>query len=206
MAAQKKSRVAQERDERERAAFGERIGSVDPRHLVAVDECGTHTSMTRARARAPRGERAYGRVPRNRGKNTTLIASMTLEGGMGEAMAVEGATDARVFEAYVEGFLAPSLSSGQIVLLDNLGAHKTERVRELVEARGAQVWFLPAYSPDLNPIEEAFSKVKALLKKAAARTKEALVEAMAEALAAVTPEDAHGWFAHSGYELQDRSL
>ena len=131
---------------------------------------------------------------------------MTLEGGMGEAMAVEGATDARVFEAYVEGFLAPSLSSGQIVLLDNLGAHKTERVRELVEARGAQVWFLPAYSPDLNPIEEAFSKVKALLKKAAARTKEALVEAMAEALAAVTPEDAHGWFAHSGYELQDRSL
>lgn len=206
MAAQKKSRVAQERDERERAAFGERIGSVDPRHLVAVDECGTHTSMTRARARAPRGERAYGRVPRNRGKNTTLIASMTLEGGMGEAMALEGATDARVFEAYVEGFLAPSLSSGQIVLLDNLGAHKTERVRELVEARGAQVWFLPAYSPDLNPIEEAFSKVKALLKKAAARTKEALVEAMAEALAAVTPEDAHGWFAHSGYELQDRSL
>ena len=131
---------------------------------------------------------------------------MTLEGGMGEAMALEGATDARVFEAYVEGFLAPSLSSGQIVLLDNLGAHKTERVRELVEARGAQVWFLPAYSPDLNPIEEAFSKVKALLKKAAARTKEALVEAMAEALAAVTPEDAHGWFAHSGYELQDRSL
>ncbi len=131
---------------------------------------------------------------------------MTLEGGMGEAMAVEGATDARVFEAYVEGFLAPSLSSGQIVLLDNLGAHKTERVRELVEARGAQVWFLAAYSVDLNPIEEAFSKVKALLKKAAARTKEALVEAMSEALAAVTPEDAHGWFAHSGYELRDRSL
>jgi transposase len=108
----KKPRVASERDERERAAFGERIGSVDPRRLVAVDECGTHTSMTRFRARAPRGERAYGKVPRNRGKNTTLIASMTLEGGMGEAMAVEGATDARVFEAYVEGFLAPSLSAG----------------------------------------------------------------------------------------------
>jgi hypothetical protein len=138
VAAQKKSRVASERDERERAAFGERIGSVDPRRLVAVDECGTHTSMTRFRARAPRGERAYGKVPRNRGKNTTLIASMTLEGGMGEAMAVEGATDARVFEAYVEGFLAPSLSAGQIVLMDNLGAHKTRRVRELVEARGAQ--------------------------------------------------------------------
>lgn len=206
MGAQKKSRVAQERDERERAAFGERIGPVDPRRLVAVDECGTHTSMTRARARAPRGKRAYGKVPRNRGKNTTLIASMTLEGGMCEAMAVEGATDAQVFEAYVEGFLAPSLWAGQIVLLDNLGAHKTQRVRELIEARGAEVWFLPAYSPDLNPIEEAFSKVKALLKKAAARTKEALMEAMAGALAAVTPEDARGWFAHSGYELRDRSL
>lgn len=206
MGAQKKSRVAQERDERERAAFGERIGPVDPRRLVAVDECGTHTSMTRARARAPRGKRAYGKVPRNRGKNTTLIASMTLEGGMCEAMAVEGATDAQVFEAYVEGFLAPSLWAGQKVLLDNLGAHKTRRVRELIEARGAEVWFLPAYSPDLNPIEEAFSKVKALLKKAAARTKEALMEAMAGALAAVTPEDARGWFAHSGYELRDRSL
>ena len=206
MAAQKKSQVASERDERERAAFGERIGSVDPRRLVAVDECGTHTSMTRFRARAPRGERAYGKVPRNRGKNTTLIASMTLEGGMGQAMAVEGATDARVFEAYVEGFLAPSLSAGQIVLMDNLGAHKTRRVRELVEARGAQVWLLPAYSPDLNPIEEAFSKVKALLKKAAARTKEALMEAMAGTLGAVTPEDARGWFAHSGYEIRDRPL
>jgi hypothetical protein len=87
---------------------------VDPRRFVSVDECGTHTSMTRARARAPRGERAYGEVPRNRGKNTTLIASMTLEGAMGEAMAVEGATDAAVFEAYVEGFSAPSLSAGQI--------------------------------------------------------------------------------------------
>jgi transposase len=92
------------------------------------------------------------------------------------------------------------------VLLDNLSSHKTDRVRELVEARGAELWFLPSYSPDLNPIEEAFSKVEALLKKAAARTKEALIEAMAEALAAVTPEDVRGWFAHSGYRLQDRPL
>ncbi|MDP9487669.1 MAG: IS630 family transposase [Actinomycetota bacterium] len=206
MAAQKKSKVAQEREEEERDAFGARAGAVDPRRFVSVDECGTHTSMTRSRARAPRGKRAYGEVPRNRGKNTTLIASMTLEGGMGEAMAVEGATDAKVFEAYVEGFLAPSLSTGQIVLLDNLGAHKTAKVRELIEARGAEVWFLPAYSPDLNPIEEAFSKVKALLKKAAARTEEALIEAMARALAAVTPEDARGWFAHSGYGSKDRRL
>jgi transposase len=179
---------------------------IDPRRFVFVDECGTHTSMTRLRARDPRGRRAYGRVPRNRGKNTTLIASMTLEGAMGPAMAVEGATDRRVFEAYVERFLAPTLSEGQIVLMDNLGAHKTERVRELVEARGAQVWFLPGYSPDLNPIEEAFSKVKALLKKAAARTKETLIEAIAEALAAATCEDARGWFVHSGYAPWGRPL
>jgi hypothetical protein len=121
VAARKKSKVASERDERERAAFGGRIGSVDPRRLVAVGECGTHTSMTRARARAPKGKRAHGKVPRNRGKNTTLIASMTLEGAMGEAMAVEGATDAAVFEAYAERFLAPSLPEGRIVLLDNPG-------------------------------------------------------------------------------------
>ncbi len=179
---------------------------MDPRRFVAVDECGTHTSMTRDRARAPRGQRAHGRVPRNRGKNTTLLASMTLEGAMGGAMVVEGATDRFVFETYVEHFLAPTLQEGHIVLLDNLPAHKTDRVRELIEQRGAEAWFLPSYSPDLNPIEEAFSKIKALLKKAAARTKGALVGAIAQALAAVTPEDARGWFEHSGYESLDRCL
>ncbi len=206
MAAQKKSPVAQERDEGARGAFRERAEPVDARRLVTVDECGTHTSMTRSRARAPRGRRAYGRVPRNRGKNTTLLASMTLEGAMGPAMVVEGGTDRYVFEGYVERFLAPSLRAGQIVLLDNLGAHKTERVRELIEARGCEVWFLPPYSPDMNPIEEAFSKVKTLLKKAAARTKEALTEAIAEALGAVTPGDVRGWFAHSGYRAPDQRL
>ncbi|MBA3792036.1 MAG: transposase [Rubrobacter sp.] len=130
-----------------------------------VDECGMHTSMTRLRARAPRGERAYGKVPRNRGKNTTLIASMTHE-GMGPSMAVVGSTTKAVFEVYVEEVLAPSLLPGQVVVLDNLGAHKSERVRELVEARGCELLFLPAYSPDFSPIEEAFSKIKALLRKA----------------------------------------
>jgi len=174
---------------------------VDPSAFVWVDECGTHTSMTRLRARAPRGERAIGSVPRNRGKNTTLIAAMTLQGAMGASMAVEGSTKAFVFEAsYVERFLAPSLRPGQVVVvMDNLGAHKTGRVRELIEGRGCELWFLPAYSPDLNPIEEAFSKVKGRLRKAAARTREALVEAMGEALSSVTPRDAEGWFAHCGY-------
>jgi transposase len=191
-----------ERDEEERAAFRERAGGVDPRPFVWVDECGAHTSMTRLYARAPKGGRAYASVPRNRGKSTTLIASMALEGAMGEAMAFEGSTKAFVFEAYAERFLAPTLSPGQIVVMDNLSAHKTDRVRRLIGARGAELWFLPAYSPDLSPIEEAFSKIKALLKKAAARTREALVEAMGEALLAVTPRDAAGWFAHCRYEGQ----
>ncbi len=178
----------------------------DARRLVLVDESGFHTSMTRLRARAPRGERAYGKVPRNRGKNETLIASITLEGGMGESVAMEGATDAAAFEAYVEHFLAPTLEEGQVVVLDRLGAHRTERVRELIEARGAELVFLPSYSPDLNPIEEAFSKIKCIVRKAGARTREALVEAIGRALAAVTPEDAAGWFDHAGCVLQDQSL
>ena len=126
---------------------------------------------------------------------------------MGESMTLEGATDAEAFEAYDDHFLAPSVCEGQVVVLDGLGAHRTEKVRELVEARGADLVFLPSYSPDLNPIEEAFSKVKALLvRKEGARTREALVEAIGRALAALTPEDAAGWFAHSGYWSQDQPL
>ncbi len=160
--------------------------------------------MTRLRARAPRGERAYARVPRNRGKNQTLIASMTLEGGMGEAIAMEGATDAELFEAYIEDFLAPTLEAGQVVVLDGLGAHRTERVRDLIEARGCDLVFLPSYSPDLNPIEEAFSKIKSIVRKVGARTREALDEAIAKAMSAVTLEDVAGWFSHCGYEPRDQ--
>ena len=178
----------------------------DARRLVFVDESGFHTSMTRSRARAPRGKRAYGKVPRNRGKNTTLIAAITLEGAMGESMSVEGATDAEAFEAYVEHFLAPTLEKGQVVVLDGLGAHRTHRVREFIEARGADLVFLPSYWPDLNPIEEAFSKIEALVRKEGARVREALVEAIGRALAAVTSEDAAGRFAHAGYRPQDQPL
>ena len=164
-----------------------------------------HTSMDRLRSRAPRGERAYGKVPRNRGKNTTLIASMSLR-GMGEAMCVEGATDSEVFEIYVEHFLAPTLSEGQVVVLDKLGAHRPKRVRELIEERGAELVFLPSYSPDLNPIEEAFSKIKNILRKVGARTHETLLQAMCGALSEVTPWDAAGWFDHCGYEVEVQYL
>jgi transposase len=168
------------------------------RQLVFVDECGTHTSMTRRYARAPKGKRVYGSVPRNRGKNTTLLASMGVE-GMGACLVVEGATTKAIFEAYVERVLAPALSPGRVVVMDNLTAHKGSRVRELVEGRGCELLYLPPYSPDFSPIEEAFSKLKAMLKKACARTREALVEAIAAAISAVTSEDARGYFGHCGY-------
>jgi transposase len=125
---------------------------------------------------------------------------------MGTSMTVEGATDSEAFEAYVEHFLAPSLEKGQVVVLDGLGAHRPKRVRELIEARGADLVFLPSYSPDLNPIEEAFSKIKALVRREGTRVREGLVDAIGRALAAVTIEDAAGWFAHAGYWPQDQSL
>jgi transposase len=208
VATEKKSPIASERDEEVRDLWRWLASRFDARRLVFVDECGTHTSMTRLRSRAPKGERAYGRVPRNRGKNQTLIAAITLEGAMDEraAVTIEGATDALVFEGYVEHFLAPTLAQGQVVVMDKLSAHRTERVRELIEARGAELVFLPSYSPDLNPIEEAFSKIKVILRKVGARTREALVEAMAEALRVVTPEDAMGWFRHCGYNVEDQAL
>lgn len=166
-----------------------------------VDECGSNVGLAPLRARAPRGERAFGKAPRNRGKNTTILASMGPE-GMGPCLGVEGATTKAAFEAYIELVLVPSLSCGQTVVMDNLSAHKGDRVREMVEGAGCEVLFLPSYSPDFSPIEEAFSKLKALLRREKARTKEALIEAIGRALEAITPEDARGWFVHCGYALR----
>ena len=171
---------------------------LDPARLMFVDECGTHTSMTRRRARAARGVRATGAVPRNRGPVTTLLAGLSLT-GMSPAMTVEGGTTAAVFATYLERLLVPSLRPGQVVVVDNVGAHKPERMRQLVEAAGCQLVFLPAYSPDLSPVEEAFSKIKTRVRAAGARTRAALDTAIAAALQAVTPADAAGWFSHAGY-------
>jgi len=172
--------------------------AVKPERLLFVDECGLHTSLAPIYGYAPRGERLRLSVPRSRGKNTTLLSSMTAS-GMGPSLAVEGATTARVFETYVEKVLVPSLRTGQIVVMDNLGAHRPKRLGELIEQQGCELLYLPAYSPDYNPIEEAFSKIKNLLRKAAARSKEALVEAIGAALSAVTAADARGFFEHAGY-------
>jgi transposase len=179
---------------------------VDPQRLTLfVDEMGLHTSLAPLYGYAPKGERLRLEVPRNRGKNTTLLASITL-GGMGETMAVEGSTDRGVFEAYLEHALAPTLEAGGVVIMDNLPAHKPARVRELIEERGCELIYLPAYSPDLNPIEEAFSKIKGILRRAGARTKEALVEVLGEALCAVSAQDARGYFEHAGYRPQAQLL
>jgi transposase len=188
-----------ERDEFLRCAWKVTIAKeLDPRRLVFVDEMGTNTSLSALYAWAPKGERAHCSVPRNRGPNTTLLSSMTLE-GMGSSLAVEGATTAAVFETYVERILAPSLEGGQVVVMDNLTAHKGERVKELIEQRDCELLYLPPYSPDFDPIQEAFSKIKGMVRKVEARTREALVEAIGMALSAVTARDARGFFEHCGY-------
>ena len=179
---------------------------MDAERLVFVDESSTNVALTPRYARAPKGERAHGKAPRNWGKNVTLISSISLE-GMGASMSIEGSSDTDSFGLYMKNVLAPRLEAGQIVLMDNLCVHKSGWVRELIEERGCQLWLLPSYSPDLNPIEEAFSKVKTLLRKAKARTLEALFEATVQAIDAVSAGDSRGYFEHCGYvKLQDHSL
>jgi transposase len=200
VAAQKKSLVAAERDEVARAAWRVEAATLNPAALVFLDETSTHTSMARHRARARRGERAIGQVLRNHGPNMTLLAALTPV-GIGPAVAIPGAVDGAAFAAYAERILAPSLRPGQIVILDNLSAHKSEDARTAVEAAGARLLFLPAYSPDFNPIELAFAKIKERLRAAAERTPDGLLTATAAAIDAVSVMDARGFYAHCGFPL-----
>jgi transposase len=197
---------ASERDEFFRAAWRALVsGRLRAGRFVFVDECSTNPSLSPIDGWSRRGSRVYFEVPRNWGANVTLVSSMSLE-GMGALLAMEGPTTREVFEAYLERVLAPALEPGQIVVMDDLSSHKGPRVWELVEGRGCELVYLPAYSPDLNPIEEAFAKIEALMRKAEARTREALVEAMGRALDAVTASDARGFFEHSGYRQMAQSL
>ncbi len=206
MEPKKRSLGAAERDEFLRAAWRALVaGRIDAERLVFVDECGANTSLCPLYAWSRKGERARAEAPRNWGSNVTLLASMT-RGGMGPCVAVEGATTKAVFEAYVEWALAPSLRPGQVVVMDNLSSHKGPRVRELIEGRDCELRYLPPYSPDLNPIEEAFSKLKSSLRKAQARTFGALVEAIGRALDAITERDASGFFRHCGYRAPAQPL
>lgn len=195
---EKKSVRAQERNEAKRAAWRERTRGIDPDRFVWIDETGSHLGMTRRHSRAPRGQRAYGTAPSSRGKNRTLITSLT-RAGFGPGLLLDEAIDYGTFEGYVIHCLAPTLQPDQIVVADNLKVHYSDRARAAIEARGAQLWHLPPYSPDLNPIEEAFSKVKAFLRTAEPRTLDAHSTAIWAALRTIPPQDAAGWIAHAGY-------
>jgi transposase len=166
-----------------------------------IDESGVNISMTRLYGRAPKGQRVVGSVPQNWGRNITLLAALSVA-GVDAAMIVEGATDTDVFCAYVSQVLSPTLSTGDIVVMDNLSAHKAQKVRELIEERGARLVYLPPYSPDLNPIERCWSKIKTCLRAAKARTSERLDEAIKQAFETITKSDARAWFKHCGYALR----
>jgi transposase len=184
----------------ERDAWKAEFQAIDPSRLVFVDESGASTAMDRTYGRAPSGVRVDGPVPHGHWKITTLTAAVRLDGVPPSAcLAFDGATNTTCFEAYVEHRLAPALRPGDIVIMDNLSCHKTTRVARLIEGVGASVRHLPAYSPDLNPIEQLFSMLKEWLRSAAARTVDGVIEAMGDALRAVRQSDIRGWFGHSGY-------
>jgi transposase len=170
------------------------------RRLIFVDETWAKTNMTRARGRAPIGERLIAKVPHGHWKTTTLIAALGIE-GVHVSTVVDGAVDGDIFVAFVQEVLAPSLQAGDLVILDNLSSHKKAQVRTFIEARGAQVLYLPPYSPDLNPIEMIFAKIKQALRSLACRTRAALWSVMQTVLDQVTARDARHCFAHCGYTL-----
>ncbi|HZI77237.1 MAG TPA: IS630 family transposase [Gemmatimonadales bacterium] len=197
---EKKSLAASERNEEARSAWREAIAQRDPGQFVFVDESGTNIALTRLYGWAPHDQRASGSVPRNHGTNTTVVAALAPD-GVHVPWMIEGAMDTATFEWYITEQLAPTLRPGQVVVLDNLSVHKAASIRQAIEARHCQLLFLPPYSPDFTPIEQAFSKVKAILRGLGARTREALWEAVHVAVDAITPEDAIAWFAHVGYTL-----
>ena len=203
----KKSLKATERDEAKRAAFRARQANLDVNKLVVLDETSTNLALTSLYGYAPIGERVYGSVPRNYGANLTMLAALTVQGMSSQtAVVFEGGTDTRTFELYIQEFLAPTLLPGQIVLLDNLAAHDSDGVRTAIEEQGCELLFLPPYSPDLTPIELAFSKIKQFLRQVAARTRQALEEALEKALALIKPEEALAFFRHCGYSVPVQSL
>ena len=196
-AAEKKSLHATERDteenRRRREAFLIRLRSISPEELIYLDESGVSTQMTRRYARAPRGVRVHETTPEGNWKILTILGAMSLR-GMIATMTIEAATDAEIFLAYLDHVLCPALRPGNVVVMDNLSSHKVTGVRERIEAAGAQLLYLPPYSPDLNPIEKAWAKLKQLLRTAKARTAHALEQAIEELLPNIRPQDAQAWF------------
>ena len=205
LAAKKKSLRAQEQDTPEnrqrRQAWQGQSKLMNPRQWVFVDESGATTEMTRRYGRAPRGEQVREAAPAGHWSTRTLLGAMSTEGLLA-TMTVESPPDGDVFLAYLEQVLCPRLEPGQIEVMDNLGAHKVPGVRELIAATGAQLRYLPPYSPDFNPIEQCWGKVKQKLRSLKARTVDALEQAIAEAISTITSHNASAWLAHCGYDLQ----
>jgi transposase len=200
--AKKKSLRAAEQDrpdvKAQREAWRDKAGQVNLRRLVFLDESGAKTNMTRLYGRSFDGQRLVDSTPHGHWCSTTLLSAIRVDGATA-AVTVDGATDAEVFATYVQQVLVPGLRPGDIVVMDNLAPHKMPAIIEAIENAGAEAWFLPPYSPDLNPIEKMWSKIKAFLRKVKARTQEALHAAISAAFATITESDALNWFASCGY-------
>jgi hypothetical protein len=198
--AQKKTLIAREQDAAARATWRQQMDTVDPQTLIFLDETSTPTSLTPSRARSRRGVRAVGRVPRGRWQTVTLLATLTPT-GLGPGLHLDGPIDRPSFEAFVTQSLVPLLRPGQTVVLDNLSVHKSAVARAVIEAAGCHLVFLPTYSPDFNPIEQAFSKLKLLLRQAEARTVPTIMDATQAAYPLITPQDTRGFYHDAGYYL-----
>jgi transposase len=194
--------VASERDETQRAAFRAVVAPLEQRRFIFVDETSTSLTMTRRYARAPRGQRVYGAVPRNRGQNLSVIGALGLQGVVA-ALSVEEAIDTDVFNVFVRRVLVPALQPNDIVLLDNLSVHHASCIEQAVQEAHGQVIFLPPYSPDFSPIEPCWSKVKMFL-RGAARTRQRLEAALRTAFQSLRPDDIRGWFTHCGYLVSSK--
>jgi transposase len=172
---------------------------LDPERLIFIDETGLNTKMARLRGRCPKGDRLFASIPHGHWRTTTFVAGLRL-GGLDAPMVIDGPMNGETFLAYVEQVLVPTLRPGDIVVMDNLGCHKSADVRDAIEAAAAQLRFLPPYSPDFNPIENAFAKLKALLRKAAARTRDALWDEVGRLLELFAPDECRNYFIAAGYE------
>lgn len=197
--------AAAEADAAERAAWAEQVVDLDSEQVIFIDESGTNVTATPRYGWAPRGDRAHGTAPRNYPHNTTLVAALTTQ-GIDAAMTVPGALDSEAFDVFLEQVLVPRLTPGMTMVLDNLSVHVRTTVRQRIEAAHCQVRYLPAYSPDFNPIEHAFSKLKGSLRRAEARTQEALDAAISAGIAQITPVDARAWIHHCGYQPRGQPL
>jgi transposase len=191
--------IAAERDQKARRRFRQLTEKLDIRQFVFVDEMGSNIALTRLYGRAAPGERVVDKIPGAQGGNLSTIGALSLT-GIRTGLSVPGAIDGETMVFFVEEMLAPLLKRGDVVFLDNCPIHKVEEVEEAIEARGAWAIFLPTYSPDLNPIENCWSKVKAILRSLKPRTLEELLDALVEAFSSITVQDILGWFRHCGYQ------